>query len=70
MENKENDYLKEIIDSDILEPTDAFNIILQTVQSSYNEDFFTDLDRYLIAKSLNSFKHYVEKGEDIIIKVK
>lgn len=70
-ENNENlEMLKNLIDSDKIEPTVALNILINAVQSVFDkEDCFNELDKFLISKSLNCFKDYVDKGEDFIIKV-
>lgn len=62
--------VKALVDAESIEPTTAMNIIINAVQVAFDSDMFNDLDKYLIAKSLNSFKGYVERGEDIVLKVK
>jgi len=44
------------------------NILINAVQVSYDKEHFNDLDRYLIAKSLTTFKDLADKQEDIVIK--
>jgi len=61
--------LKELVNQEKLEPTTAFNIIINAVQVCFEQEYFNDLDRYLISKSLDCFREYVDKGEDIVIKV-
>ncbi len=68
--DEEKDLLMELIDSDQIEPTVALNILINAVQSVFDkEDCFNDLDKFLISKSLNCFKEYVDKHEDFVIKV-
>ncbi len=62
--------VKALVEAESLEPTTAMNIIINAVQVAFDSDIFNDLDKYLIAKSLNTFKEYVDKGEDVILKVK
>jgi hypothetical protein len=59
-----------LVEAEKLDPTTSMNIIINAVQVAFETELFNDLDRYLIAKSLNSFKEYVERGEDIVLKVK
>ncbi len=61
--------INELLKAEKLDPTTAMNILINAVQVSYDKDHFNDLDRYLIAKSLNTFKSYADSGEDIVIKV-
>jgi len=61
--------VKSLVEAESLDPTTSMNILINAVQLSFDSELFNDLDRYLIAKSLNCFKSYVEKGEDIILKV-
>jgi|694.fasta_scaffold127639_3 hypothetical protein len=61
--------IKELVDAESLDPTTSMNIIINAVQACFDSEMFNDLDRYLIAKSLNCFKGYVERGEDLVIKV-
>jgi hypothetical protein len=62
--------INELIKAEKFDPTTAINIIINAVQVSYDKEHFNDLDRFLIAKSLTCFKEYVDRGEDITIKVK
>ena len=62
--------VKALVDAESIEPTTAMNILINAVQVAFDSEMFNDLDKYLIAKSLNSFKEYVDKGEDIVLKVK
>lgn len=64
------DEIKQLVDAETLDSTTSMNIIVNAVQACFDSDLFNDLDRYLIAKSLNCFKGYVERGEDLVIKVK
>ena len=69
--NDEKDLLKELVESESIEPTVALNILINAVQSVFDkEDCFNDLDKFLISKSLNCFKEYVDKQEDFLIKGK
>lgn len=61
--------VKALVDAERLEPTTAMNILINAVQVAFDSEMFNDLDKYLIAKSLNSFKEYVDRGEDIVLKV-
>ena len=62
------DEINDLIKAESLDTTTAMNIIINAVQVSYDKEHFNDLDRYLIAKSLTSFKELSDKGEDIVIK--
>ena len=44
------------------------NILINAVQDKYEE--FSDIDKYLIGKSLSTFLSYYESKEDIVIKFK
>ncbi len=69
--NDEKDLLKELVESESIEPTVALNILINAVQSVFDkDDCFNDLDKFLISKSLNCFKEYVDRQEDFVIKVK
>ncbi len=69
--NDEKDLLKELVESESIEPTVALNILINAVQSVFDkEDCFNDLDKFLISKSLNCFKECVDRQEDFVIKVK
>jgi len=61
--------VKALVEAESLDPTTSMNIIINAVQVTFDSDMYNDLDRYLIAKSLNCFKSYVDKGEDIVLKV-
>ena len=67
-EKERMDEIKELIKSETLDPTTAMNILVNAVQVSYDKKHFNDLDRYLIVKSLTTFKMIAETGEDIVIK--
>jgi hypothetical protein len=70
-EEKERiDEINELIKQEKFDVTTSINIIINAVQVSYDKEHFNDLDRYLIAKSLNSIKELADKGEDIVIKTK
>lgn len=60
------DRLENIIKSDRMEIETAMNILINAVQEKYDE--FSDLDKYLIGKSLSTFLSYYELKEDITIK--
>lgn len=62
------DEINDLIKAEKIDPTTAMNILINAVQVSYDKEHFNDLDRYLIAKSLTTFKDLSEKGEDIVIK--
>ena len=46
----------------------SMNILINAVQSKYDE--FSDIDKYLIGKSLTTFLSYYKSKEDIVIKFK
>jgi hypothetical protein len=69
-EQERIDEINELIKSEKLDATTSMNILINAVQVSYDKEHFNDLDRYLIGKALNCFKEFIEKEEDIIIKVK
>lgn len=62
--------IEEIVKAEKIDPTTALNILINAIQVSFDSDYFNDLDKYLIAKSLNCFKDYVDAGENFLIKVK
>ena len=59
--NKIND----AIESERLDLTTSINILINAVQSNY--DSFSELDKFLISKSLSTFKSYADSKEDIVI---
>lgn len=59
----------DILNTEYLEPTIAVNILINAVQTAFDHDCFTDTDRQLIVKSLQSFKRQIDLGQDFIIKV-
>jgi hypothetical protein len=61
--------VKELVQAESLDVTTSMNIIINAVQVAFDTDIYNDLDKYLIAKSLKCFKSYVDKGEDIVLKV-
>lgn len=61
--------VKSLVEAESLDPTTSMNILINAVQLAFESEIFNDLDRYLIAKSLNCFKAFVDKGEDIVLKV-
>lgn len=62
--------VKALVEAETLDPTTSMNILVNAVQLAFDSELFNDLDRYLIAKSLNCFKAFVDSGEDIVLKVK
>ncbi len=69
-EQERIDEINELITTEKLDATTSMNILINAVQVSYDKEHFNDLDRYLIGKALSCFKEYIEKEEDILIKVK
>ncbi len=79
MENLENNLTEEelqiqeevleILNTEFIEPTMAVNILINAVQTAFDHDCFTDTDRQLIVKSLQSLKRQIDLGEDFTIKV-
>jgi hypothetical protein len=68
-EEKERiDEINDLLKAEKLDTTTAMNILINAVQVSYDKDHFNDLDRYLIAKSLTTFKDLADNKEDIVIK--
>jgi hypothetical protein len=67
-EKERIDEINDLIKAEKIDPTTAMNILINAVQVSYDKEHFNDLDRYLIAKSLTTFKDLSDKGEDIVIK--
>ena len=63
-----NDKLENIIVSERMDIETALNVLINSVQSKYDE--FSYIDKYLIGKSLSTFLSYYESKEDIIIKFK
>ena len=63
------DEVKALVEAEKLDPTTSMNILINAVQLAFDSELYNDLDMYLIAKSLNCFKSYVESGEDILLKV-
>ena len=62
IKNKIND----AVESERLDLATSMNILINAVQTHY--DSFGDLDKFLISKSLSTFKSYADSKEDIIIK--
>ena len=58
--------IDEIIESDKMEIDTALNVLINAIQANY--DNFNNFDKYLIGKSLSTFKSYYEDKQDIIIK--
>jgi hypothetical protein len=63
-----NEQIQSLIDAPELDTATAMNIIFNAIQVSFDKPHFNDLDRYLISKSLSTFKGIADKGEDIIVK--
>ena len=63
-----NNGLEKIINSERMEVETAINVLINAVQDKYEE--FSDIDKYLIGKSLSTFLSYYESKEDIVIKFK
>ena len=64
------DEINKILNTPIIDTTMALNIIINAVQICYEKsDIFNDLDKALIAKSLNSFQEKIKLGNDFLIKV-
>jgi hypothetical protein len=62
IKNKIND----AVESERLDLATSINILINAVQAHY--DSFSDLDKFLISKSLSTFKSYADSKEDIVIK--
>ena len=58
--------LNEIISSERIDVETALNLLINAVQTKYED--FNDIDKYLIGKSLSTFLSYYESKEDIVIK--
>ena len=67
-EKERIDEINDLLKAETLDTTTAMNILINAVQVSYDKEHFNDLDRYLIAKSLTTFKDLADKQEDIVIK--
>ena len=65
IKKEKQDEIARLVSSDKLDIISAMNI-----QVSYDKDHFNDFDRYLINKSLTTFKHYADTKQDIIINFK
>lgn len=62
--------INKILQTPIIEPTMALNIIINAVQVCYDtENLFNDLDKALISKSLQCFQEKVKNNENFIINV-
>lgn len=62
--------IEQIVNAEKIEPTTALNILINAVQSTFDSEYFNDLDKFLISKALECFKGYVDAGENFVIKVK
>lgn len=58
--------INDAIESERLDLTTSLNILINAVQVNY--DSFSELDKFLICKSLSTFKYYAESKQDIVIK--
>jgi hypothetical protein len=58
--------VENIINSERIDIELSLNILINAVQSKYDE--FNDMDKYLIGKSLSTFLSYYKSKEDIVIK--
>jgi hypothetical protein len=68
-EDKERmEEINDLLKKETFDTTTAMNILINAVQVSYDKEHFNDLDRYLIVKSLTTFKLIADKQEDIVIK--
>lgn len=70
IEKEKRNEIERLVSSDNLDIRTAMNILINAIQVSYDRDHFNDFDRYLINKSLTTFKYYADTGQDIIIKFK
>jgi hypothetical protein len=61
-----NNRINEIVNSERIDIETSMNILINAVQEKYDE--FSDIDKYLIGKSLSTFLSYYESKEDIVIK--
>jgi hypothetical protein len=68
IEKERKEEISNIVNSEKLDIRTAMNILINAVQVSYDKEHFNDLDRYLIAKSLTTFKDLADNQEDIVIK--
>ena len=60
--------INEIVNSERIDIETSMNILINAVQDKYEE--FSDIDKYLIGKSLSTFLSYYKSKEDIVIKFK
>ena len=58
--------VENIINSERIDIELSLNILINAVQSKYDE--FNDIDKYFIGKSLSTFLSYYKSKEDIVIK--
>ena len=70
IKKEKQDEIARLVSSDKLDIRSAMNILINAIQISYDKDHFSDFDRYLINKSLTTFKHYADTKQDIIINFK
>jgi hypothetical protein len=60
--------INEIVNSERIDIETSLNILINAVQNKYDE--FSDIDKYLIGKSLSTFLSHYKSKEDIVIKFK
>ena len=60
--------INEIVNSERIDIETSMNILINAVQNKYDE--FSDIDKYLIGKSLSTFLSHYKSKEDIVIKFK
>ena len=62
--------IHQILNTPIIEPPMALNIIIEAVQVCYEkDDIFNELDKALISKALSCFQEKVKNNETITINV-
>ena len=65
-EDKIQERINNAIDCEILDLETCMNILINATQQNFQK--FSDLDRFLISKSLSTFKWYAENKKDLVIK--
>lgn len=68
--NVELEQLNKVFSDEIIDPTTALNILINTAQVSYDKPHFNEIDRLLINKALICLKEKSEIGKNFMIKVK
>lgn len=61
------DEINEIINSDMIDPTTALNILINVAQVSFDQEHLSDLDRHLITKAFICIQDKIDKGENFEI---